>query len=166
MQSGSIPPLGPVTTDGIFGYWFQTDIDCRAVAIQYLEEAGRSTVRIGQIWNAAQTLVLGMSITSAGLNGVVDAVPVWRKLWLHPRVPILASTPYLVAIIQDGSTSIYRYGSILLLGDYVNGHVRALAVGPDAAPGGRYDIPSSGFVAPPSSTTDNLYSIDVLLEAT
>jgi hypothetical protein len=165
LQAHTIPPLGPVPTDGCFGYWFTCDIDARAVAIEYLENSGFGSNMVAQIWDTTASVILGQGITASNLVGVGDPSPNWRKIWLHPRVRILASTPYLLCVSNYSAAYIWRYGGILSGADFVNGHVRALSIGPDSFPGGRYDIPAPGLTNPPTGTTDNLYSVDVLLEA-
>jgi len=164
--AGAAPPDGPVAIGSItLGIWLSLDSDGALTGVRWYQEAGYHGLILGTIWAADQTTLLGTTVTRAKLGNIDDLADGWRTAWLHPRVHLASGVPVLLACFMD-IHSAYRDDNLLLGGDVAPEGVRALAVAPDAGAGGRYEYPVTQISNPPTTTTHNLYGIDVFADLT
>jgi hypothetical protein len=164
---GVLTPLaGPIGAPECLGFWFEVDSPCQLAGFRNYSDGRHPSFALFQFWDSTPHL-LAQAVRPA-LE--VDRDPGgtgWRNTWLHPRIKLAASTPYLVsAAITEFWADFGTLTSASVTGPHTTVYKAV-----DAPPGynGVYDgdTDTSGkfsFTDPPTTpTSGNFYAVDVLL---
>lgn len=164
--AGATPGFHGGANDEALGYWFYLDAPGILTGFSQYTDGENPLFALYQLWTHGGPLK-AQAVRNAGET--YRAAPAgWRTTFLHPRVALLASTPYLLTV------STTRFGAnfgVLTSAPWVSDHFTVYKT--SDAPDGRNGVYSAStdagggwpFISPPDDAVGgHLYAIDMLVE--
>ena len=165
--AGATPPAGPFGAPENLGYWFELDEAGWLTGFRQYSDGRFPNFVLFQVWTESGDLIAQSTRSIAELSRNPGGAG-WRNVWLHPRCPLAATTPYLLAA---SLTEFWAHFGALVGAPTVSSHITVYEYGTFPESGnGVYDsvTDSNGyfsFVNPPHDpVVGHLYGIDLLIE--
>jgi len=162
------PTSGPFGAGENLGFWFEIDTPGMLAGFRQYSDGRHPNFALFQFWDSTPKL-LAEAARSVKDIYATPAGTGWRNTWLHPRIPLSASTPYLISACV---TEFWADFGTLTSASVVGGHFTVYQDGTGPIPSnGVYDSATDtnggffSFISPPSTpTAGNWYGIDVLVK--
>jgi hypothetical protein len=165
--AGGTPTSGPIDQPENLGYWFELDEPGWLTGFSMYTDGRNPDFVLFQLWPDGGDLIAQQARTAPESARIVGAAG-WRNVWLHPRCPLAATTPYLLSACCQG---IFVDFGQLTSSPVTSGHITVYQSGSSPNPGnGIFDSVTDSsqyfnFLNPPhDDVAGHLYGIDLLIE--